>query len=105
MVQACKGRFSDSLQLQSGDSSELAARLPCKGKRGEKPWCLPDNALPSDTPQLAAGRLHSGDSSELAARLPCKGKRGEKPWCLPDNALPSDTPQLAAGRLHSRHPK
>jgi hypothetical protein len=44
--------------LQSEDSSALAPRLPCKGKRGEKPWCLPDNALPSDTPQLAAGRLH-----------------------------------------------
>src|SRR5882724_9524712 len=25
----------------------------------EKPWCLTDNALPCDTPQLAAGRLHS----------------------------------------------
>src|SRR5258706_16326194 len=24
----------------------------------EKPWCLTDNALPCDTPQLAAGRLH-----------------------------------------------
>jgi hypothetical protein len=24
----------------------------------EKPWCLTDNALPGDTPQLAAGRLH-----------------------------------------------
>src|SRR5438132_13217690 len=52
----CPGCHSSD--IQSGDSSELAARLPCKGKRGEKPWCLPDNALPSDTPQLAAGRLH-----------------------------------------------
>src|SRR5258708_34773837 len=26
----------------------------------EKPWCLTDNALPCDTPQLAAGRLHCG---------------------------------------------
>src|SRR3954453_6193041 len=24
----------------------------------ETPWCLTDNALPCDTPQLAAGRLH-----------------------------------------------
>src|SRR5438132_13349504 len=52
----CPGCHSSD--IESGDSSELAARLPCKGKRGEKPWCLPDNALPSDTPQLAAGRLH-----------------------------------------------
>ena len=54
----CHALLPEALIFQSGDSSELAPRLPCKGKRGEKPWCLPDNALPSDTPQLAAGRLH-----------------------------------------------
>src|SRR5215475_8502402 len=27
-------------------------------EESEKPWCLTDNALPCDTPQLAAGRLH-----------------------------------------------
>ena len=60
---------------QSGDSSELAARLPCKGKRGEKPWCLPDNALPSDTPQLAAGRLHF-ERTECALQRFFLGMRG-----------------------------
>src|SRR5258705_4349232 len=36
----------------------------------EKPWCLTDNALPCDTPQLAAGRLH------CAGRVPVVST-----WC------------------------
>src|SRR5258706_14336218 len=38
----------------------------------EKPWCLTDNALPCDTPQLAAGRLHLA----RGPRLPIEAPRG-----------------------------
>src|SRR6516164_8526219 len=76
----CNSCDSNSLQkrflFQSGDTSELAPRLPCKGKRGETPWCLPDKALPSDTPQLAAGRL----------QLPCKKSKKIK-WLYEQTIL------------------
>src|SRR5262245_3716756 len=34
------------------------SEVTLKREECEKPWCLTDNALPCDTPQLAAGRLH-----------------------------------------------
>src|SRR6266699_3489909 len=44
--------------VQSGDSSELAPRLPYKGKSVRNRGVSQTNALPYDTPELAPGRLH-----------------------------------------------
>ena len=76
----------------------------------EKPWCLTDNALPCDTPQLAAGRLHSiahflmvyGCGKPMPTRSKVLGDRavcGEKPLRVSGGLEPLHTPLPLTGRL------
>ena len=91
-------------KAESGDSSELAPRLPCKGKsvrnRGVS-QTMPFLVIPRSL--LRGGFIQEIPRSLLRGYL-AKGRGGRNRGVSPTMPFRLIPPQLAAGRLHSAAP-